>query len=446
MSMYTLKKDFLEGKSYPKTPSRRSSFKTEFDDNNLIFIEKTTHKRMSLECNDYIYFKDKIEILDSIDNRIDKYTLYFKEGEGDFGAVFAINIKKKDVDNIRNIVVEYMVNNEFCKNEIDKLYFKYITAMNVVDKSDMDDTKIDVVDKSDSKMDDIKIDTKIDESNNDIKINNNTENNKENYNNLEHRKRVKTNNPADNHNTTIPPITNNTTNNQLTNFNFKCLKISSKFYSGAEEKSKILKEINLLFDLTPSSNIIKICCAWEQRRIFFIEMEYCILGSLRNLITSIYYYKKLYFHKKLIYFIIVEICNGLIELKKHKIIHCDIKPENIFVNLPLSVKIGDFNISRKINEYLDEEGDRKYMPVEANNEIFGYFTDVYSLGLIVLEMELGIILPVDDNWDNLRNNNYKGLHMEVLEDREIIEKMIDKDYKKRIDIEDVHKYYKMKIQ
>lgn len=88
--------------------------------------------------------------------------------------------------------------------------------------------------------------------------------------------------------------------------------------------------------------------------------------------------------------------------------HLDIKPANILINFEGALKIGDFGLALPCGspEGVDVEGDREYMAPEMLRGKAGKAADVFSLGLITLEMAANMSLPENGpTWVALRSGD-----------------------------------------
>ena len=88
--------------------------------------------------------------------------------------------------------------------------------------------------------------------------------------------------------------------------------------------------------------------------------------------------------------IFVQLCLALNDIHSQKVIHRDIKPENIFLFENDIVKIGDFGVSKEIEETIQINstltGTPYYIAPEVYKNSYDIKSDIWSLGIILLEL------------------------------------------------------------
>ena len=86
----------------------------------------------------------------------------------------------------------------------------------------------------------------------------------------------------------------------------------------------------------------------------------------------------------------IDMCTALEECETHKIIHRDIKPDNIFISENGTYKLGDFGVARTIDRTmsgLSKKGTYTYMAPEVyKGEEYGTTVDIYSLGIVMYKL------------------------------------------------------------
>ena len=136
-------------------------------------------------------------------------------------------------------------------------------------------------------------------------------------------------------------------------------------------------------------NILKSYEILETNNNFYLVLEYCNQGNLSHYLKN----KKL--HEKEAVFYFKQIINGLFELRKNRILHRDIKFENLLVHDNI-IKIADFGfaVADDIgNEYL---GTLSHMAPEilfyGKDRIrYDYKADLWSTGVVFFEMLNGYL-------------------------------------------------------
>jgi WNK lysine deficient protein kinase len=152
--------------------------------------------------------------------------------------------------------------------------------------------------------------------------------------------------------------------------------------------NKIKEQIALRSELNNHDNILGYVNSWyeEYDNIYIIIEELCSGGNINS------NYKYIQKPKlKLIKKWIKEILTGLDYLHSNKLIHHDIKCENIYLDrISGHLKIGCIGSLEKLNqgqEYFNKYiGTPEFMAPEVNEGKYGFKSDIYSLGLTLIEL------------------------------------------------------------
>ena len=208
-----------------------------------------------------------------------------------------------------------------------------------------------------------------------------------------------------------------------------------------------LKEIEILRSLD-HPNIVKYFESYEDENYLHIVMEYIPGESLYNIIKK-NNNKKINFKEKEIKEIILNLLKVVSFLHKKKIVHRDLKLENILFSIPndySSLKIIDFGLSS--NFTLKKEkfivGTPYYMSPEMIEGIYHYKSDLWSIGVILYSLITGkypfngkdkneVFSLINSGKYNKKNLNKKNYSIEA---KNLIKKIFTVDLNKRISIED----------
>ncbi|XP_066357962.1 uncharacterized protein [Miscanthus floridulus] len=131
---------------------------------------------------------------------------------------------------------------------------------------------------------------------------------------------------------------------------------------------------------------------WADERQMLFCFEYLSKGNLSDHLTE----PSTGLQWKVRYQIIKGICEGVNYLHQQRIIHMDLKPQNILLDDSMVPKIVDFGLSRRLSESQSRTitehivGTPGYMAPEfLRSQTVTFKTDIYSLGVIIIEILMG---------------------------------------------------------
>ena len=222
------------------------------------------------------------------------------------------------------------------------------------------------------------------------------------------------------------------------------MKIINKSDTDMDEK-EILNEIDILKKLS-HPNIVKIFEFYITKAHYYIVTEYCKDGELFSYIKNKYSERQL---AVLFY----QIFSGLWYLHDNKILHRDIKLENIMISGKEKdhstdeelfwIKIIDFGTAKifeKNKKEKDVVGSSYYIAPEVLKQNYNEKCDTWSVG-VILYMTLVGKAPFDGKDDDeiihkISKANYNNKESKLLnhssEVRDLLSKLLEKDINKRL--------------
>ncbi|CAH1099658.1 unnamed protein product [Psylliodes chrysocephalus] len=161
------------------------------------------------------------------------------------------------------------------------------------------------------------------------------------------------------------------------------LEDDGKQLKAAQNEVDILKSLN-------NPNIIKYYDNYYDRKgVFYIVMEFASKGTVQQLIER---ERPNTFPPQYVMDLFCQMLMGLDHIHQHKVIHRDLKTENIFLTGLKGdvVKIGDFGISKTLingNKASTIIGTCNYLAPElCNGNEYNSKTDIWALGCVLYEL------------------------------------------------------------
>ena len=158
---------------------------------------------------------------------------------------------------------------------------------------------------------------------------------------------------------------------------------------GRAEKAAAKREAQLLMDLD-HPNVVKATDAFlsADNRKLYIVMEHCNAGDLLDVLKA---RGSKPFPETEIVDMFVQICLGLKHVHDRKILHRDIKGQNVFCTRDGRLKLGDFGVARVLTGTLDlattAVGTPYYLSPEiCQNKPYSSKSDMWSMGCVLYEM------------------------------------------------------------
>lgn len=178
-------------------------------------------------------------------------------------------------------------------------------------------------------------------------------------------------------------------------------------WSTARERKRRLEEVSILRQIGKHEHIIELFDSWEEGSHLFIQTEYCENGSLDVFLQDLGRTQRL--DEFRVWKVLTELALGLSFIHERGFLHLDLKPANIFISFEGVLKIGDFGMSVQwpAPAHIEREGDREYIAPEVISFCrYDKPVDIFSLGLIVLEVAANIVLPDNGtSWQKLRSGD-----------------------------------------
>ena len=222
------------------------------------------------------------------------------------------------------------------------------------------------------------------------------------------------------------------------------LGLTEKQIEEYKSEAKLLSSIK-------SNYVVKYYDSFIENHNLNIIMEYCDGGDLFQYIEK-YRKKKIKLKEKIIWQIFIQMILGLYSIHKKKILHRDLKSQNIFLTKNLDIKIGDLGVSKKLiktNFAKTFIGTPYYLSPEICMEKpYNDKSDIWAIGCILYELctfnypfnaksQGALLLKILNNEPDKIDNNFYSKDLQNM-----INLLLNKNYEIRPGCADI---LKMKI-
>ena len=207
--------------------------------------------------------------------------------------------------------------------------------------------------------------------------------------------------------------------------------IKKKLLRYAITECNVLKQSNCPF-------IIKLHYSFQTPENLYMILDYCPIGDLS------YQIQLNLFEEDEAKFYIAELILAIEYLHRHDIIYRDLKPENILIDADGHVKLADFGLAKEnVSSNVPNKtfcGSPQYLsPEMLSKEGTTKSSDIYGIGAILFELISGAppFFSQDENlmYKNISENRLMFPEFFSDELKDLLRKMLDKNPKKRIGIE-----------
>lgn len=201
-------------------------------------------------------------------------------------------------------------------------------------------------------------------------------------------------------------------------FAVKKLKLPLK---GTSDRAMRMREVQALEAMRGCEHVLQLADSWEELNNLYIQTEYCEEGSLDVFLAQVGVKGKLDDFR--IWKVMLELSLGLKHIHDAGFVHLDLKPSNILIDFEGTLKIGDFGMAAALPVVKgpDFEGDREYLAFEVLRGEIDKPADIFSLGLIMLEVAANVKLP--DNgatWQALRCGDFSEIPILTKPENDVI--------------------------
>jgi len=234
------------------------------------------------------------------------------------------------------------------------------------------------------------------------------------------------------------------------------VKYACKVITSGSWKITPMDEIRNHMRVMDHSNIVKIETHFieEANGMFHIIMEYCKRNSVAHVMET---NPNFHIGPSLIKQWMIQIVNAVRHMHAHRVIHRDLKLQNLLLDSEMNIKIGDFGLSISLDGDPDQIGQiSKYKcgtpnyvaPEMITRPYYSTFaSDVWCIGVIMfalVERRAPFHMPtVEGTYERIKSIQYGFSPMSGLDEQALIQSILKLDPSSRISLDEIlhHPYF-----
>ena len=199
---------------------------------------------------------------------------------------------------------------------------------------------------------------------------------------------------------------------------------------------RILNEIKI-HRMLKHKYICQFIHSFENQKTINIILEHCENGTLYSLLE-----KRGLLKEVEVRYMMYQLAQALLYLKRKKIVHRDIKVDNIFLDKDYTVKLGDFGLAIEEDEEKQELwGTQGYYAPECGYFKFTSKSDVFAFGVCIYRCLTGknLINSPQSTTEEIKKTTYnfdRNIKLSK-QARDLLRRMLALEEKDRIDIEEI---------
>jgi serine/threonine protein kinase len=223
--------------------------------------------------------------------------------------------------------------------------------------------------------------------------------------------------------------------------------INKEYLTDENSKKKVMQEFSFL-KLMRHPSVIRLYETFESVKHVLFVIELCVGGDLLS-----YVRKRKKLTEPIAKKIFKHLIDGLFYCHSKRVLHRDIKLDNILLNVDGHIKICDFGVSKLVKEkeiMTEQCGTPAYIAPEIlrGHGYEGFAVDIWSAGAVLFAMLYGTVPFKANNMKDLHKMIMKGRY--VLKDgisnnaKTLLSALLEINPKKRITIPEIYKHDWMK--